>query len=145
MQGENAQNPSVTDVVWSIAAGLDGVRNAFGVTLHPEINSRDSVRDGTGALFHSGDQRFQGFVKTTGKKRVLRLFVLSQIREVRLRGKSGIVLEAEEFFEKISMQEKRRLTEGSRAEKSFFNEITAFQEFLWSVPVFEVFAGRMEC
>src|SRR5260370_1181179 len=97
MQSEDAQHPSVADVVGSIAAGLKRVWNAFGVTLHPEINRSNGVRNDAGVLLHGGNQSFQGFVKTPRKKRVLRLFVLSQIREALLPGKGGAVLEAEQL------------------------------------------------
>jgi hypothetical protein len=44
-----------------------------------------------------------------------------------LRGMSGIVLKAKEFFERVSIQENRRLPDGAHAEESVFDEVAAVQ------------------
>jgi hypothetical protein len=135
MQGESAQHPGVADVVWRVLASLERVRDAFGVTLQPEIDACNRVRDDAGAVFHGGDEGSQGFVEFSGEKRVLGLFVLREIGEAWLCRMRRIVLEGEKFFERVAVQEKWRLPDGSCANESLFDEIAPFQEVLSAVLV----------
>ena len=57
LKSKGAKHPSVANVLGRILASLKSVGDAFGVSLHAEIDRGNNVGNDSGTLLNSGNQR----------------------------------------------------------------------------------------
>jgi hypothetical protein len=120
----------VVEVGGGIAAGLERVRDAFGMALETEVDGGNGVGDDAGPIFNGGNESLQAFFKAAGQERMLGLLVLGEIGKARLLGEKRKVVRGAGGTAKAEIEEMRWVPGCSGGQQGIFDESTAFQEGL---------------